>query len=181
MGDLEAALAPVSADGIEAILERDWHVAALRYFAVHGDLIEALAKCGLGLPALGQAVEARGPGGAHFLLAARSPTETWVMTRDGAAFGALAAQLAPCVDGCLVDQSGGLWPVRVRGARIEELLTRIGSTAALVAAGAAHVTRIAELTVMVAAPGDGAERLLLVDRVYAPHLFGWIRATVADL
>jgi hypothetical protein len=96
----------------------------------------------------------------------------------------------------MVNQTGGIQVLRVQGPRAADLMVRLGAPTAAPAAApaaaraAAHVTmpspgearssRLAELQVLTACVHAG-ELLLLVERVYADHLLGWIRATAADL
>ena len=79
----------------------------------------------------------------------------------------------------MVDQTGGILTLVVAGARAPDLLTRLGSTDAVPALGEARTSRMAELSVMSLCTRPG-EILLLVERVYVRHLFGWIRETIAD-
>ena len=82
-------------------------------------------------------------------------------------------------DGCMVDQTGGICVLRVQGVRAGDLLLRLGATTAVPDLGEARSGRLAELHVLTACVQAG-EYLLLVERVYADHLIGWIRATAAD-
>lgn len=116
----------------------------------------------------------------EWLLAWRSPTETMILTTDAAVLDALAARLADATDACLVDQSGGIWVLRLTGSRVADVLLRLGSTTVIPAVGQALTGRLAELTVTAVAVQEG-EILLLMDRFYADHLLGWIRETIADL
>lgn len=91
----------------------------------------------------------------------------------------MLAELTACDDGCCVDQSGGLWVIRLRGSRVNDLLLRIGNAASLPRTGEAHVSRVAELPVLSLCLRNG-ETLLLIDCAYAEHLLNWIRLTVHD-
>ena len=79
----------------------------------------------------------------------------------------------------MVVQTGGMRVLRVTGPKARDLLLRLGSVTAIPALGEARSARLAELQVLTACVQAG-EYLLLVDRVYANHLLGWVRATVAD-
>lgn len=68
--------------------------------------------------------------------------------------------------------------VRLRGARVAELLSRLGGSAP-VALGEARRARLADVPVL-AVCVHPTETLLVVDRAYAEHLRGWIDATLAD-
>ncbi len=55
----------------------------------------------------------------------------------------------------------------------------MGAATAIPAPGEARSGRVAEVPVLTACVESG-EFLMLVERVYADHLLGWMRATVAD-
>jgi sarcosine oxidase gamma subunit len=164
--------------GIEAL--QGLHIASLRYFDSAGDF-SGIARQVLGsaLPQAGQAVRARAAELLEFLLW-RSPTETWLVSSDGALIGALSTALAAARDGCMVDQTGGICVFRLQGPRATDLLLRLGSTTAIPATGEARTGRVAELTVTALSIQAG-QTLLLVERVYADHLMAWMRETAADL
>ena len=79
----------------------------------------------------------------------------------------------------MVDQSGGIRVLRVGGPRARDLLLRLGAASALPQPGEARTARLAELPVLTIGEEAGGY-LLLVERVYANHLFEWIHATAAD-
>jgi hypothetical protein len=71
--------------------------------------------------------------------------------------------------------------VRLGGARVGALLSRLGGSTRPPQRGESRPGRLADVPVLaVGVPGSAGEVLLLVDRAYAPHLLGWIRETVAD-
>jgi sarcosine oxidase gamma subunit len=169
-------------------------VAALRYFDPAG-LFAAEVSEVLGGPlpaplrahrrvlvAAGEGASAKGASsaGSELVLAWRGPTETLLVTADAVWLAAVSALAAGRSDGCLVDQTGGILSLVLTGARVPDLLLRLGSTDAIPALGEARTSRLAELSVMSVCARSG-EILLLVERVYARHLCGWIRETVADL
>jgi sarcosine oxidase gamma subunit len=117
--------------------------------------------------------------GSELVLAWRGPTETLLVTADAGCLAAVDRFAAARSDGCLVDQTGGMLTLAVAGARASDLLLRLGSTDAVPALGEARTSRLAELSVMSLCARPG-EILLLVERVYVRHLFGWIRETIAD-
>ena len=117
--------------------------------------------------------------GSELVLAWRSPTETLLVTADAGCLAAVERFAAARSDGCLVDQTGGILTLVVAGTRAPDLLSRLGSIDAVPALGEARTSRLAELAVMSLCTRPG-EILLLVERVYVRHLFGWIRETVAD-
>ena len=156
------------------------HIASLRYFDAEGRFSGAVRQVlGSAIPQAGQAVGARTAVDAPEFLAWRSPTETLFATADRSRFTALSAALASSGDGCMVDQTGGICVVRLRGRRAADLLLRVGSTTSIPGAGKACTGRVAELTVTTLSIQAG-EILLLVERVYADHLMAWMRATVKD-
>jgi heterotetrameric sarcosine oxidase gamma subunit len=118
--------------------------------------------------------------GSYVILAWRSPTETLLLSGDRAAFDELERQLAAAPDGCMVNQTGGIAILRVRGGKAGDLLLRLGAATAIPILGEARSGRLAELQVLTACLAP-QEFLLLVERVYANHLLEWIGATAADL
>jgi sarcosine oxidase gamma subunit len=173
----------VAVAGLSVALERDCKVASLRYFDAAGPIAADLrGYLGAALPGPLKAVKySVGERPRCLILAWRSPTETILITADGAAFESVAARVANLgASGCLVDQTGGLWPWRVTGARARDLLLRLGSIASIPALGEACVSRLAELPVM-ALCVRAEEIILLVERVYSGHLLTWISETAADL
>lgn len=181
MVDSQEPYAPLQAPGISVRVDRAMHVAALRYFDAQGAFAQAChAALGVPLPTALRAVEVPGtPPGIEFILAWRHPTQTLVLSNDGAALASLQAELSTAVDGVCLDQSGGLWVLRLQGERTSDLLLRIGNAASVPLPGEAHVSRMAELPVLSLSVKAG-ETLLLIDRVYVEHLLSWIRVTLAD-
>jgi heterotetrameric sarcosine oxidase gamma subunit len=156
------------------------HIAALRFFDAAGAFAgNVRTVLGLPLPAPLRAAR-RDPAGqeAAFILAWRSPTEVLLLS-DGLDLAALAPRLTTA-DGCLVDQSGGVRVLRVQGARLTDLLVRLGADSVIPQVGEARSGRMAEVHVLAVCVQSG-EVLLLVDRAYADHLVAWIRATAADM
>jgi sarcosine oxidase gamma subunit len=127
----------------------------------------------------GASAEGASTAGSELVLAWRGPTETLLLTADAGCLAAVDRFAAARSDGCLVDLTGGILTLVATGARAPDLLTRLGSTDAVPALGEARTSRLAELSVMSLCTRPG-EILLLVERVYARHLFGWIRETIAD-
>ena len=181
MVDAKDPYAPLQAPGISVRVDRALRVATLRYFDAQGAFAQAChAALGIPLPTARHAVEVPGsPAGVEFILAWRHPTQTLVVSNDGAALSALQSELRAAVGGLCLDQSGGLWVVRVQGVRTRDLLLRIGNEASVPTPGESRISRIAELPVVSLSVKPG-ETLLLLDRVYAEHLLNWIRVTLAD-
>jgi sarcosine oxidase gamma subunit len=179
---MSAEASGVETSGLSVQLQRELKVASLRYFDAAGPFAAAVCE-GLGgpLPEPLRAVRhPRGDARRELILAWRSPTETLLMTADDAAFAAIEDAAQTSAAGCMVDQTGGLWPWRMTGARSRDVLLRLGSTASIPALGEARMSRVAELPVMALCASEG-ELLLVVERVYSDHLLGWITETARDL
>jgi sarcosine oxidase gamma subunit len=174
-----------SAHDLSVLWDHGLGVGSLRYFDPSGPFAAEVGEV-LGGPlpeplrAQRRATEGGCTAGSELVVAWRSPTETLLVTADGDCLIRVDRFAANRTDGCLVDQTGGILTLVVAGARAPDLLTRLGSTDAVPALGEARTSRMAELSVMSLCTRPG-EILLLVERVYARHLFGWIRETVADL
>jgi heterotetrameric sarcosine oxidase gamma subunit len=171
---------PLAAEGLSIEIDGQIQIGALRYCApVEGEA--ALRRVtGSGVPEARRAVLCTGAqGGESVSLLWRSPSETLVASASAAPLAALAAQLASATQACLVDQSGGFWALRITGSRCTDLLVRLGATTAVPRLGESLPGRLAELTVLSACVRE-SEVLLLVERLYADHLLGWIRETIAD-
>lgn len=163
--------------GVSVRRDTGLHVASLRYFDAASDFAAAASSVlGGPLPAPLRAVQRQ----AGLALAWRSPTETLLLADDVAAFADIRGMAAAHAEGCLVEQTGGIWGFTVVGARASDLLLRLGSTESIPAVGEARTGRLAELSVMSLCLRPG-EIMLLVERLYAAHLQGWIRETLADL
>jgi sarcosine oxidase gamma subunit len=169
----------IEAAGVTARMERWGAVASLRYFNASAMASRVHKVLGTALPATLAAVRVPRAGEVDVILAWRSPTETLLMSSDSAPIVALQAELSDAMDGCVVDQTGGIAVLRLSGERAADVLVRIGSSTTVPGRGAVLTGRLAELSV-VAMRVEDPEIILLVDRVYADHLFGWIRATVED-
>jgi heterotetrameric sarcosine oxidase gamma subunit len=163
--------------GLEVQGELRMHAAALRYFDREGPFAAAAhAATGAALPACLQAALVPP---AAVILAWRSPTETLVLSEEGATLPQLRERLAGADGGQVVDLSGGLRVLRLRGPRVEDLLCRLGGGPGAPALNEARRGRLADVPVLALSVRPG-ETLLAVDRAYAEHLLGWIRATLAD-
>ncbi|MFO1465743.1 MAG: sarcosine oxidase subunit gamma family protein [Steroidobacteraceae bacterium] len=181
MDDRHNPYQDLAAPGLTVCIEWQWRVAALRHLRREGEFARACERLfEVPLPAAGKAQRIPGaPAGHEAHLLWRNPTSTLALLSDAAAFRALLDALPPAADGCCVDLSGGWWVLRLRGARVRDLLVRIGSEASFPSAGEARISRIAETTVISVAAESG-DVLLLVDRAYAEHLLNWIRVTIGD-
>jgi sarcosine oxidase gamma subunit len=172
----------VEVEGLSVTVQHEFKVASLRYFDAAGPFAADIASLiGGPLPKPLRVLKVpRSESHQELILAWRSPTETLLMTTDGAAFAAIEARAASNPEaGCLVDQTGGLWVWRVTGARTRDLLLRLGSSASIPALGEASSSRVAELPVLALCVQAG-QIMLLAERVYADHLLGWIGETAAD-
>ncbi|HYM26764.1 MAG TPA: hypothetical protein VET66_01320 [Steroidobacteraceae bacterium] len=174
--DFATALTGRQLPDLAVRLEVPCTVATLRYFAADGAFAAAVrALLGAALPGPQAALDAAG-----MLLAWRSPTETLAVGADAAL---LAPRLAHAPDGCCIDLTGGMQVLRVAGARSSAFLGRLGGTGAVPRAAESRRGRLADVPVQLiglAGPAGALETRLVVERVYAPHLLGWIRETLAD-
>lgn len=182
MDNLQNPMSGLELSGLSVQLLRELKVGSLRYFDAAGPFAAAVGER-LGGPLPEPLRALRHPVGdaqPEIILAWRSPTETLLMTADAAAFAAVEDAAQNSVAGCMVDQTGGLWPWRMAGARSRDLLLRLGSSASIPAVGEARISRVAELPVMAVCVREG-EMLLVVERVYSDHLLGWMVETARDL
>ncbi len=170
----------VETAGLSMRPRTDLVVAVLRYFNAAEELPPSVAEVvGGALPAPLQAI-AYTAGGSALTLAWRTPTETLLLCADGAVFEALAQRVnAASAWGCFVDQTGGLTVWEITGGRTRDLLERLGSAASMPQLGEARTSRMADLSVL-ALRLDEAATLLVVDRLYAQHLLGWVEEIIAD-
>ena len=151
------------------------NAATLRYFEADGPFAAAVAAAaGTPLPAPLRATVLPG-----LVLAWLRPTETLALCETAAPLAGLCERLAQAQGGHVVDLTGGLEALRLRGPRVAELLCRLGSTAVALGAGVARRGRLADVQVL--AIGMSADEVLLVvDRAYAEHLRCWIQAALGD-
>ena len=156
-------------------------VGSLRYFEPEGAFIETIAAVvGGPMPRLLHAVRYAGATmGSEIILACCKPTETLALCSGAEQFASLERQAAGRTDGCLVEQTGGIWACTVTGTRAPDLITRLGAATAIPALGVAGISRLAELAVTSLCIRPG-EIMLLVERVYSEHLAAWMRETLAD-
>jgi sarcosine oxidase gamma subunit len=165
------------------LVERhDVAVGSLRYWERAGTF--ATTVRGLMGGALPDTGEARLTDAGHMLIW-RSPTETLLLcsvspepSGDNGALSTIAAACADANDGRLVDQTGGISAFVIAGAHAPQLLSRLGSTP-VPAVGQSRIGRLADLTVCTFSV-RADETWLLVERVYAAHLRGWVDASLAE-
>ncbi len=167
----------ITSTDLVACVEETMAVATLRYFDRGGAFARA-ARAAIG-SALPEPLQACDAADAQLILAWRSPTETLCVMRSAARLAELTTRLAPAVEGCVVDLTGGVRIVRLTGLRIADLLCRLGGTASVPAPGEARRSRLADVPVL-ALSVRAAETWLAVDRAYLPHLLAWIRETLLD-
>ncbi|MEP6546670.1 MAG: sarcosine oxidase subunit gamma family protein [Gammaproteobacteria bacterium] len=181
MNNLRTGHTVIDAEGLSVSVDLEVLAASLRYFDSQGSFAAAVHDViGGPLPQPLRALRAD-PATNHapLTLAWRSPTETLLLCKDRQAFMQLGQRLAANADGCMVDQTGGIRVLRVRGARTEDLLTRLGANNVFPELGEARTGRLAELPVT-AVRIQADEVMLLVERVYADHLLEWIAVTAGD-
>jgi hypothetical protein len=169
----------ISISGLSVQIDRAMHIAALRYFDAVA-LQAQLLDLGIALPASQQAIWCADGAMSNGILAWRSPTETLLLAPGAAPFELLNWRLGQTNDACCVEQTGGFWILRVSGAHSADLLCRLGASTSVPRQGQALTGRLAEISVMSLCVRSD-ELLLVVDRNYADHLLGWIRATIADM
>ncbi|MDE2138334.1 MAG: hypothetical protein KGJ68_12960 [Gammaproteobacteria bacterium] len=151
-------------------------VATLRYFDPGGAFAAAVTLAA-GVPPPRPLGAAAGRG---LVLAWLRPTETLALCDDGARLGELTRQLADVQGGHVVDLRGGLTALRLEGARVGDVLGRLGGFGIVPQPGEARRGRLAEVPVLALSLRAGEVRLV-VDRALGPHLIEWTRATLADL
>lgn len=181
MDSLRPAHSAIEAVGLSVSVDDAFLAASLRYFDSHGGFATAVREAvGRPLPEPLRAIRAELATNPKVTLVWRSPTETLLLCKDAQAFVQLERRLAAAADGCMVDQTGGIRVVRVRGPKTDDLLARLGENCVAPGMGEARTGRLAELQVT-ALRIEAGEVLLLVDRVYAEHLLEWIAVTAGDL
>jgi hypothetical protein len=176
-GDLNSV---VEVSGLSIRTVKPGCIASIRFFDPAGEFMTGLAgKVGGTMPAALQAVRyADAATESEFILASRSPNETLLVSNHADALAAIDLFAEGRCDGCVVNQTGAWRVWEIAGGRAPDFMARLGS-APLPASGETSMSRIAELTVMTLCVEAG-RRLILVDRLYADHLAGWIRETLAD-
>ena len=168
-------------EGLE-VQELPLHAATLRCFDAAGPFAAAVAAATatpLPAPLTARVVPEAAGAGAGIVLAWLRPTETLALCDLAAPLADLRERLAGAAAGHVVDLSGGLKAFRLRGARVADLLSRLGSAALGMGPGDARRGRFGDVPVLALSVRSG-EVLLVVDRAYAAHLGGWIEATLAD-
>lgn len=179
MGSGHGLVPTIEAAGLRVEGMPSMEVAALRYFDATGPFAAAVQSAvGAALPAPLAAVRSSAPGGGQCILAWRSPTETWLLCDDAAAFAELEEKLLSPA-GCMVNQTGGLCAWRLTGDAVPRLLMRLGSAASLPGVGEARSSRVADLHALILCVQRG-EWILMLDRVHVAHLLDWIGKTIAD-
>ena len=174
-------LADIEIEGALIAVDPAYRIASLRHFDRTGRFSTCLSEAlGHSLPAPLRAARIEHSNGAHSMLAWRAPRETLLLCTDQGLFLGFANTLSAEDDGCMVDQSGGIRAIRATGTRAREILLRLGAESALPQPGQALTARLAELSVLTIGETAGSY-LMLVERVYAHHLFAWIDATAADM
>jgi heterotetrameric sarcosine oxidase gamma subunit len=181
MDDPHGRPSAFEADGWSVRVQPGLQIASLRYFDRTGSFAAAVGEAvGRPLPECLRAIQVEDPTNAvRFLLAWRSPTETLLVCESRAAFAELERRLATLVDGCMVDQTGGVSVLRVQGARAADVLLRLGAATAIPRLGESLSGRLADVHVLAACIRAG-EFLLFVERVFTAHLLEWMGTTAAD-
>jgi heterotetrameric sarcosine oxidase gamma subunit len=172
-----AELVPVSnCPGLTVQLACGLHMASLRHFSAAPLAALLQETTGARLPANQQACQ--GAGG-EVTLAWRSPSEILLLSGAAQVLQRLGAKLEGSSEACLVDLSAAFKVVRLAGPRISDLLCRLGGTGVIPKVGAAHRGRLCDVPVLAVSVCE-AETWLVLERVFLPHVLGWIAATLAD-
>lgn len=180
MADSTPAVRRWSVPGLE-VEDLRMQVASLRYFKAEGAFAGAFAAAtGTALPPTRTAVRASLPAAEvePLVFSWMRPTETLALTAGVAALKELTARLANAEGGQLVLLSGGLHLLKLGGARVAELVGRLGSAGATRLNEVRRV-RLADIPALLLSVQDG-EVLLAVDRAYAAHLCEWLDVTLRD-
>ncbi len=160
-----ARLAPVESAALTASVEETICIASLRHFSSSGDFaLKLRAVLGTTLPETGQMLRVRGGAPqADWLLAWRRQGETLALTPQPAALEALQTALEPVDDGCLVELTGGLLPLHVRGGALGALLARTAGANVAPRPGECRTGRLADVPVTLLGI-EPDEVLMLVER-----------------
>lgn len=161
----------VDAHGISVDFDCRYQVLSVRYFDAAAVSVVGRLK----LPEPLRVVQ-----DADALLAWRSPTESLFLTHERARIEEVEAEWRDSVVGCCILQTDGICIMRVKGARLAELLQRLGAASCIPDPGEARTSRIGDLPVTAINVAD-AVILLAVERVYAAHLQTWLESTLVDL
>jgi sarcosine oxidase gamma subunit len=186
MVESQDLLAAIEGPGVTIELEPRFHAASLRYFERDGAFTQMVQTVtGLSLPNKLSATHSHAPNGAddaqiNTVLAWRSPRETTLLTTDEVVLKSLQTSAAEFSDGCVVDQRGGILVFRARGTGVPTLVAKTAGRGAMPAIGESRRTRLAEIAVW-SVKVQAEETLLIVDRMYAPHMMASIRVNTADL
>ena len=172
---MDEVLEELQCRGLLVRLQWPAPAAALRYFSPTGRLAQGLRATGVTLPQTGQARQS----GRELVLAWRSPTETLCLATTPEALQGLRQSAAGAADGSFVELTGALAIVELAGERIADLLCRLGGTASQPLSGESRRSRMADVPVLALSVREG-EVCLVIERTFAEHLLGWIRATVRD-
>jgi len=180
MDEFADGMSPVQATNLLVTLDQLTSVASLRHFGADGDFARAVQDVtGLRFPkVLGIASRPSLGQGDRVMWAWRSPTEIVMLCDDNSLIKRLEGDTCLLDDGCVVDLSGAAWIVRARGPGVGDLMARMGGQNTMPRLGQACRSRLADIPVM-AMQVDPVETLLLVERVYAEHLWGWIRISTS--
>ncbi|MGP8034440.1 MAG: sarcosine oxidase subunit gamma family protein [Steroidobacteraceae bacterium] len=181
MAEGAPAQARLAAAGIEVRNMPGMHAAVLRYFERGGAFAAAVrGATGTELPGplAAAVISLTTTSESELVLAWSRPTETVLVTEDGAALGELMRRLASADGGYVVNLSGGLAVLRLAGTRVAELIGRLGG-AGVPPPLQARRGRLADVPVLAVCVRAG-EILLVVDRSLAGHLTAWIGETLVD-
>jgi hypothetical protein len=182
MVDLSDPPSAIAASGIGVSLDSQLRVASLRYFDFAGEFADAVTSViGTRLPETRCAtIVSHGANAGAVIMAWRRPTETLLLCEDLSPLQQLRSIVDDTSYGCVIDQTGGEWPLRVTGEGAEQLFSRIAGEGAVPLLGESRRSRLAEVPVL-ALQVQAGEYIFVVDRVYGEHLMAWIRVVAADI
>lgn len=182
MADPVATARGWSVAGLQVEDDLRMHVAALRYFEPAGSFAGAFAAAtGSALPPPLTAAHVSlpaAPDDAGVIFAWTRPSETLALTASAAALAELESRLAQAPGGQVVNLTGGLRVLRLGGARVADLISRLGSAGAP-RLNEARRMRLADVPALTLCVRE-AEVLLAVDRAYGVHLLDWLEVTLGD-
>ena len=168
-----AALWPTPSSALAVQVVEPVHVLSLRHLPAGGATALSAVMAGHALS------ELPGPGhccGIQPRLIWRSPNEMLLLTQDGAQASALLAELRPKPGAlaCALNLSAGTLVLRLQGANVEALLSRLVDAHALPrGAGLASRVRLADIAAVVWC--DAPDHVgLLVDRANGHYLAMWL-------
>jgi hypothetical protein len=179
--DLDSVASSIESRHVHIQRDVSLSVASLRYFEAEGTLDHALAST-VGAkrpPATRAATAPEADAGPADILAWRRPGELLYLTSSPIRFSRVRTAVGSTARSWFIDQSSGYWIIRVGGSRVADLYSRLGGQGALPGLGESCAARLADVPVL-SIKVRKADSVMVVDRLYGPHLMQWMRETVED-